>query len=256
VQTLPQPVAPTKSSNTLRVWDQLSSRTQILVATSVIAVISGGLALDARWGWAGQHVATLWTLCVWIGLYRLGGITERKVLIFCTLIAAFGEIVLSLAWGIYDYQFHNVPLFVPPGHALLMTLGVIASRYLTSRMSWIVLGTATGWCIYTISIGVDSFGAALFGVFAFCMIVGRTKPQRSLYATMFVLALLMELYGTSLGNWVWQYTAPGTPLNAANPPFSAGAFYCLLDLLVLSAVRITSPRSGDIHTRPAPSTTK
>ncbi len=256
MQTLPQPIAPAASPNSLRVWDQLSSRTQILVAANVIAVISGGLALDARWGWVGQYVATLWTLCVWIGLYRLGGSNDRKVLIFCTLIAGVGELVLSLAWGIYDYQFNNVPLFVPPGHALLMTLGVIASRYLTSRMSWIVLAAATAWSIYTISIGADSFGAALFGVFVFCMIAARTKAQRSLYATMFVLALLMEFYGTSLGNWVWQPVAPGTPLNAANPPFSAGAFYCLLDLLVLSAVHITSPKSGEIRTRAASSTAK
>ena len=54
---------------------------------------------------------------------------------------------------------------------------------------------------------------------------------------MFVLALMMELYGTALGNWVWAAEAPGLGLTAANPPFSAGAFYCLLDLLVLLALK-------------------
>ena len=59
-----------------------------------------------------------------------------------------------------------------------------------------------------------------------------------LYATMFVLALAMELYGTALGNWTWVPTTPGLGITAANPPFSAGALYCLLDLLVLGAIRL------------------
>jgi len=48
--------------------------------------------------------------------------------------------------------------------------------------------------------------------------------------------LTMELYGTALGNWSWQATVPWLKLSAANPPFSAGAFYGLLDLLVLAAL--------------------
>ena len=70
------------------------------------------------------------------------------------------------------------------------------------------------------------------------MIFGRSKM---LYATMFVLALIMELYGTALGNWVWIAVTPGLNLSAFNPPFSAGAFYCLLDLLVLAALSAWPP---------------
>jgi hypothetical protein len=47
----------------------------------------------------------------------------------------------------------------------------------------------------------------------------------------------MEMYGTALGNWRWRALAPGLGLTQFNPPFSAGAFYCLLDLLVLAALR-------------------
>jgi hypothetical protein len=53
---------------------------------------------------------------------------------------------------------------------------------------------------------------------------------------MFTLALAMELYGTALGNWTWRPVVPGLGIGAANPPFAAGAFYALLDLLVLAAV--------------------
>jgi hypothetical protein len=53
---------------------------------------------------------------------------------------------------------------------------------------------------------------------------------------MFILSLVLELYGTWLGNWVWSYQVPWLALTGANPPIGAGAFYCVLDLLVVSTV--------------------
>jgi hypothetical protein len=212
------------------------------MALHIIAVISCGLALDRALvsGWLGQHLATVWTLGVFVWLYRLGQRDERAVLVLCMLIAGFGEVVLSLVWGLYDYQFANVPLFVPPGHALLMTLGLLTARHLNLWQAWsVVFGGivwgAYAWGLFATRPGFDQFGVALFLVFVFCMLVSRAK---ALYAAMFVLALIMELYGTALGNWAWQALVPGTPLTAANPPYSAGAFYCLLDLLVLGALRV------------------
>jgi hypothetical protein len=72
-----------------------------------------------------------------------------------------------------------------------------------------------------------------------------------LYATMFVIALAMELYGTALGNWTWRSITPGLGITAANPPFSAGALYCLLDLLVLGAMKLLS--RNRVITKPQPS---
>ena len=51
---------------------------------------------------------------------------------------------------------------------------------------------------------------------------------------MFVLSLAMELYGTWIGNWTWSASVPWLGLTADNPPLAAGAFYCVLDLLVVS----------------------
>ena len=47
----------------------------------------------------------------------------------------------------------------------------------------------------------------------------------------------MELYGTWIGNWTWSGEVPWLGLRADNPPLAAGAFYCVLDLLVVSAMR-------------------
>ena len=215
------------------------------VPLNIVAVISGGLALDAAFGWPGQIAAIAWTFAVFAWLYRVGGANEKRVLILCTVIAGIGEVFLSLVWGLYDYQFNNVPLFVPPGHALLMTLGLICARRLPNTVMWTISLGALAWGCYVWVIGFDRFGAALFGIYAFCMMTSNAK---SLYATMFVLALMMELYGTALGNWTWRPIAPWVELTSANPPFSAGAFYCMLDLLVLGAMRLTDSILGATRT--------
>ncbi len=224
---------PRPQMSQIPLWESTPARMRICVALAIVAVISGGLAIDAVFKWPGQIAAVIWTFIVWAWLYKIAGHDERRVMILATAIAGFGEIILSLVWGIYDYQFHNVPLFVPPGHALLMTLGLLASRYVSSRAAWTIAALASIWAVYAWVGGFDRFGVVLHGVFIICMFAGRAK---SLYATMYVLALTMELYGTALGNWSWQATAPWLELSAANPPFSAGAFYGLLDLLVLAAL--------------------
>ena len=209
----------------------------------ILLVIGGGLALDAAFGWSGQITAIIWTLFVWGALFKAGGNDEQRVLVLCTAISGIGEVILSLVWGLYDYQFTNVPLFVPPGHALLMTLGLISSQKMLNHKVGRAFRAIFPWGAFIYAgfawmLRFDQFGAVLFGVFGVCMLFSRA---RMLYVTMFVLALVMELYGTALGNWTWVSTTPGLGITSANPPFSAGALYCLLDLLVLGAIKLLSP---------------
>ncbi len=218
-------------------WTHISPRTSRWLMLHIVAVISIGLWLDIRFGWLGQHLATIWTIAVWAWLYRLGDRDERHILIIATVVSGIGEVFLSLIWGLYDYQFHNVPLFVPPGHALLMTLGLLVSRHIKPPAVMAITLLAAGWGAYVLAIDADRFGSLLFSMYAACIVFARTSASRALYATMFVQALVMELYGTALGNWFWHSPAPWVQLSAANPPFSAGAFYCVLDLLVLWILR-------------------
>ncbi|HTZ00356.1 MAG TPA: hypothetical protein VMB75_10990, partial [Rhodocyclaceae bacterium] len=205
----------------------------------IVAVIAGGLALDKAFGWPGQIAADLWAAAVFGWLYAQGGPAERRVLVACMLIAGLGECVLSLVWGLYAYQFGNIPLFVPPGHALLMTLGIMVAARLPVCVVWAVPLAAGPWALAGWWQGWDQAGSLLFVLLAVCM---AASSGRRLYAAMFVLALAMELYGTWLGNWAWKPVVAGLGLSTTNPPAHAGAFYCALDLLVLASLRL--PRTS------------
>ncbi|MGH8808437.1 MAG: hypothetical protein ACREX0_11215 [Noviherbaspirillum sp.] len=200
----------------------------------IIAALGGGLALDAVWGWPGQVAADLWVLAVFAWLWREGGDLEKRAMLVCLVIASLGEAFLSLAWGLYDYQFNNIPLFVPLGHALLMTLGIIGARHAPGWAVWLVPAAAVPYVAAGWWQGWDTLGALLFLIFLVCLLKGKAS---SLYVTMFVLSLLLELYGTALGNWTWRPLVPWLHWSNTNPPLCSGAFYCVLDLLVLAGMK-------------------
>src|SRR5271167_3743002 len=94
----------------------------------IVATLTGGLALDVHTNIVGQIVlsAGIWVVL----LYLLKPIERdmRYALMACLIIATLGEIFLSLAWGLYTYRLGNIPLFVPPGHVLMLLLGLALAR--------------------------------------------------------------------------------------------------------------------------------
>lgn len=197
------------------------------LALLIVVTIAGGLLADSRAGAWGQPLVSLWvgTLVGWL-LWRERELRPR--LLACLLIATAGEVVLSLAWGLYDYRLGNLPLFVPPGHVLLYWLGLQLAERLPEAavkvLPWLALGAVSVQAVA----GIDGLGPLLIAIFLACV---RWGPAPRLYVTMFLLALVMELWGTWLGNWTWRGQVPGLGWPLANPPLAAGAFYCVLDLL-------------------------
>ncbi|HSN21779.1 MAG TPA: hypothetical protein VLS49_13955 [Usitatibacter sp.] len=199
---------------------------------AIAATILLGLALDRHWAAYGQAAASAAAWLVCLALFTRSPREARIPLAACLAIATAGEVVLSLAWGLYRYRLGNIPLFVPPGHVLLFFLGTQLARRVPARGAWIVAAAALPLVALFAWRGHDTLGPLLFALFLGCLWL---SPSRSLYATMFVLSLAMELYGTWLGNWTWNAAVPGLGLSTANPPLAAGAFYCVLDLLVVVA---------------------
>jgi len=199
-------------------------------ALVIVATLAIGLLVDVHTDLAGQ---TALSAAVWMVLfYVLRGVSgeERRGLMACLVIATSGEIALSLGWGLYTYRLGNIPMFVPPGHVLMLLLGLSLARVMPQSVAYAIFGCAALYSLAAAVAGVDTLGAALFLVLAFAAF--GMPGQRRLYASTFVLSLLLELYGTWLGNWNWAREVPATALVTTNPPGVVGAFYCALDASV------------------------
>jgi len=210
-------------------WDRRDLQRALLI----IGVIAGGLAFDQLVEFWGQ---SLTNVGIWAAfLYWLRGARpdDRLALAVCVLYATVGEIFLSLVWGLYEYRLTNVPLFVPPGHALVFMLGRILAEKARDWIVWFV-PLATAPFVFLLAVNrIGTLDALLFALFLLCLLSGRASR---LYAVMFVLSLAMEVYGTWLGNWTWAQEAPWLGFTTINPPLAAGAFYCMLDMLVVATM--------------------
>ncbi len=203
----------------------------------IVATITGGLLLDQHWAPYGQVAVSAFTWLLFAALWKRSLPLQRPALLACLLFATAGEAFLSLVWGLYDYRLGNLPLFVPPGHVLLFFLGMQLAGRLPDGKEWWIAALALPVVLMFAWAGRDTLGPWLYALFLGCMIL---SPSRKLYAIMFVLSLAMELYGTWMGNWTWSARVPWLGLSADNPPIAAGAFYCVLDLLVVTF----APRPG------------
>jgi hypothetical protein len=215
----------------------MNSNTGVLL---IIATLAGGLAADVYTNIVGQTVIGLIVWLVLFSLLSYVDANERFMLMACLVIATAGEIVLSLGWGLYAYRLDNIPLFVPPGHVLMLLLGFSLARRMPDAVALGIIGCAGVYSLAAAAAGLDTLGALLFLVLAVASLV--MPNHRRLYASTFMLALALELYGTWLGNWSWAREVPGLPLVTSNPPAAAGAFYCALDALVLLASVWIVPR--------------
>jgi hypothetical protein len=209
-----------------------------LLATMLLTVVIG-LLVDRFGGIPGQLAVSAWTWVLFLVLLTRINQELRLPLMLCLVISTLGEGCFSLLWGLYVYRLQNIPLFVPPGHVLLFTLGLTFAPRLPQWTVIPVVVFAAGYGAAALLRSTDTFSVALAVIFLMFMVFGS---NRKLYATMFVISLLMELYGTWIGNWVWVAQVPGLPLTSANPPLCVGGLYCALDLCVVNADRFLRRR--------------
>jgi hypothetical protein len=202
----------------------------ILVVAAVTFAV--GIPFDALGPWWAQSAVNVWvwTALVWVAWHSRP--THRRELAACVVLATAGELFLMDGWGLYAYRLGNLPLFVPAGHALAFTTATRLSLRTPGWFSWAVLaafGPYVGWAAWT---GADTQGLLWFLVFAGYLFRGR---ERRLYGVVFVLALVVETYGTALGGWRYFPVEPWFGLTTTNPPVCIGAIYCTLEVLVRKA---------------------
>src|SRR5260221_13502508 len=185
--------------------------------------------------------AATWILCLAWGAQSdaRGG----RALAACLVIATPGDVIVSLGWGLYPTRLANIPPCVTPGHVMISYLGTQWVQRLPERGEWWVAALAYPVVMAFAWTGRDTSGPILYALFLLCLWI---SPSPRLYGTMFVLSLALELWGTWIGNWTWSQHVPGLGLTMLNPPVASGAFYCVLDLLVVAAAMGFERRYGRV----------
>jgi hypothetical protein len=211
------------------------------------------LPLDSQWMAArfpgGQWLTTAATALYFIALYRGAPPRLRHALVAGVVIATAGECFFSLLAGMYEYRLHNVPFYVPPGHAILYGTVFWFSRDAGVRhraRTWQIAMYAVA-AVYSVSwlfLRGDVYGWLCFAVFS--AIIAIAPESRLFFLAMYLLVALLEQVGTTLGCWHW----PDILLNrfsavpSANPPSGIASFYFGLDVLCLLAYLRSRPRTA------------
>lgn len=214
-----------------------------------------GIPLDALGPAGSQPVVNAWTWGALLWVIWQSDPAHRRELVACVVLATAGELFLMEVWGLYHYRLDNLPLFIPPGHALVFTAAMRLSRRTPRWFPALVIAAALPYVFYAAWRGFDTQGLLWFAVLLGFMRWGR---EQGLYAVAFVAALLIETYGTSLGGWQYHTSEPWFGLTTTNPPVTVGAIYCTLEVLVRRAGRafdLTSvlkpeavaPKGADYH---------
>ncbi|NEP19727.1 MAG: hypothetical protein F6J97_23035 [Leptolyngbya sp. SIO4C1] len=151
-----------------------------------------------------------------------------------------GEYVFSDVLRLYSYRLGEIPIYVPFGHAILFSMGVLYSELSCVRNYQAQLRPVFS-CTYVALLfaAVVFFHDTLSLIFAGAFIwVLQRKGYQTLYFIMGFLVLYVELVGTACGSWVWHPHPFNWPwLEAANPPVAAFACYVLADLGVMKIAR-------------------
>ena len=188
-----------------------------------------------------QYALGLLTFGVLFVSTRWSPSDERRQVWLCVVIATLYEIFGSLIWGLYRYRFHNLPLYVPPGHGLVYLFGLSAARTPLFQIhgrtvNRVALALAAGWAISGLTWlplltgRVDLLGAACLPIFAWFIL---RSPRAAVFAGIFFCTSLLEIFGTGFGNWRWAATAPYLLFPTGNPPSVIAGGYCIIDGTVL-----------------------
>ncbi len=207
------------------------------------------LLLDAHGSlWQQRVLGVLTWLVLGGALTRVAPLVRAQTMVvvaFATVI----EYLCSPMLEIYLYRFHNVPMYVPPGHGL-----VYLSAYALGHAWWVnrhqrevtvavVLGLG-GWGLWAmLQPRPDVLGALWFA----CLVLFLWKgPSREVYLGAAVVVTWLEIVGTSLATWTWQPQDPLLGIAIGNPPTGAAGGYGWFDLAGLLVapylLRLVSPR--------------
>jgi len=246
----------------------VASRSRVL---AVLATPVGYLAALAAWlptalwldATQPRAVQNLVGLVTWLFLavaMLAATSVERRQVAIAVVVATCLEVVFSIVWGLYVYRFDNLPPYVPPGHGLvylaalrIALFGPLRRFARQAAIAVAVIASAWGLGGLVLPDEPDIVGATLLPWLLWCLL---RMPRAGVYVGAFLVTTVLELLGTSFGNWTWADVAPGTWAGQGNPPSAIAGGYCLLDWIVLRLAglvagehRATAPAAGALPER-------
>src|SRR2546421_11410039 len=207
-------------------------------AALVLLVIASLLALDSGASAQQQLLIGAATWAILIAACMSLSAEERGRVALVVVIASSAEVLGSIVIGAYVYRLGNLPAFVPPGHGLVYLAGLRISQsmpimrhpkaFARAAASAVTIWAAVGLVLLD---RTDVLGGLAGVLLAFMLLKGRMP---TLYAGVFVIVAVLELYGTAIGAWHWAGAVPGTPIGAGNPPSGIASIYVLFDVAAIA----------------------
>lgn len=218
----------------------------------ITAWTTGGLIVDQHVGHTGQLVLGVLTAAVLTVLLAFHPPTVRIQTLTVVVIATTGEILGSLVWGLYGYRLENLPAFVPPGHGLVYLAGLSLATLLAHRSTALLVAAGVVAATWGVA-GVTVLPAPdVSGTIGCAFLIGvLVWARRPVYAGVFMVVVVLELYGTALGTWSWQPSVPGLGLSQGNPPSGVASGYVVFDVLALALVARLGVAAASLQSRRA-----
>lgn len=183
----------------------------------------------------GQTIADGFMLFVYVSFLLIADKKLFWLILLMTFVSFFAEIGGSFILKIYEYRLHNIPMYIPLGHAV-----VYATAYYLSynQLTWafhqpIEKGLRRiALCISLVSLVFlhDIAGFCCYLLFL-VMLSKRKKPL--FYLCLFPLVFYLEFLGTSTKAWSYYYVLgnhPYYPPTTITPSGIAG-LYMIIDLI-------------------------
>ena len=221
------------------------TRQRLLIA-GFVPIVLFALGADSQLllerGFDGQILSNLAAPLYFLLVLRGLRPDQRLMALVFVPFSALGEYLFSLVFQLYTYKAGSIPFYVPFGHAILFSTGLMIAE-----LPWIVAREQRVRTALLLFHGLLFLGAlltlgdtlsAIFGVLF--LIILKRKRFRPFYLIMGVLVLYIELAGTALGCWFWDPTPFGV-LRTTNPPVGAFVCYVIADILVMKIAARLSP---------------
>jgi len=215
----------------------LCNRTAIIIF--VMLMIPTGLYLDSitisslsPWG---QTAANIIMIISYLMIYRTAPRKLQKIMFYGLFIALAGEVLFSLVLGMYEYRLENIPVYVPPGHAIIYACvyyfirepGVIKYQPAIEKL---LLAFAIAYGIFWLVYANDVYG--FICLIALLVIYKHYTNSRLFLLSMYAVVAYLEQIGTLYGCWFWPEIAfnSWTWLPSGNPPSAISVFYFTFDI--------------------------